>query len=203
MYIRSKASKKAHKENCPYAQRILDGNKVQYEHTDDAINDGCVFCQFCSPIVERFNKKKEYLEKVAQKLKLKYKIKEGILLVNDGLSKWKLFYSTRRRKVLVYHQNHTADDSAQEFSPVIGYHRQKILMTSIENTFEYISDHFQKYLTYSNLPPHIQNRAKDIFYVKGRKYKRNDKTHKKEKYNEKRKAIWNVLSLIEGLKHSG
>ena len=105
--------------------------------------------------------------------------------------------------MLVYHQNHTADDLAQEFSPVIGYHRQKILMTSIENTFEYISDHFQKYLTYSNLPPNIQNRAKDIFYVKGRKYKRNDKTHKKEKYHEKRKAIWNVLSLIEGLKHSG
>ena len=72
MYIRSKASKKAHKDNCRYCQKIFEENKKQYECTDDAIDDGCVFCQYCSPIVERLNKKKAHIEEVAHKLKLKY-----------------------------------------------------------------------------------------------------------------------------------
>jgi hypothetical protein len=203
MYIRSKASKKAHKDNCRYCQKIFEENKKQYECTDDAIDDGCVFCQYCSPIVERLNKKKAHIEEAAHKLKLKYKLKNGILMVDDGLSKWNLYYSTRKRKILLYHQNHSVKDSEKETSPVTGYHRQKVLPTSIEATFEYISDHFQNYLTSSKLPENVQNRAKDIFYEKKRKYKRNDKSRKKEKHNEKRKAIWNVLTLIEGLQHTG
>ena len=199
MYIRSKEARKIHKDNCPYCKKISAKNRLQYEHTDDAINDGCVFCQYCSPIVERLNNKKEHLKEVARRLKLKCKVKDGILIVDDGLSKWKLYYSSRRRNILVYHQNHSTMYSKRDTSPVDGYHRQKVLTTSIENTLEYIHDHFHTYLMNNKLPEKIQNRAKDIFYEKKRKYKRNDKSHKKEKYIAKRKAVCNVLSLIEGL----
>ena len=56
MFIRSKFTKKAHTDVCPYVSKIKEENKIEYVMTDEVIDDGCVFCQHCTPIKKAMKK---------------------------------------------------------------------------------------------------------------------------------------------------
>ena len=195
MYIASSITKKAHKQDCRYCKRINKEHQVQYEHTDDAINAGNILCQHCSPVKERMVKNKEKIACLGSRFKLKYELKDGILIVNDGLSKWKVYYSTKRRKLVAYHENHIKAPDEISNPAFSGYHRQKVWLTSIVEVFEYITDHFHTYLTNDRLPANLQNKAKRIFYIQ----KRKKKNKKDDKMISKKRDIWKVLTIIEGL----
>lgn len=195
MYIASSIAKRAHKQDCRYCKSIKKEHQVQYEHTDDAINAGNLLCQYCSPMKARMVKNKEKIECFGSRFKLKYEMKDGILLVNDGLSKWKIYYSTKKRKMIAYHENHIKAPDEIANPAFSGYHRQKVWLTSIMEAFEYISDHFQTYLTNNRLPFKLQNKAKGIFYEQ----KSKKKNKKADKIINRKRDIWKVLSIIEGL----
>ena len=121
-----------------------------------------------------------------------------MLVINDGMSKWKVFFSTKRRMLMVYHQNYLHPDKENDKSPIPGYHFQNFETKHMLEVFDYINDHFHAYLNNYRLPIGLQNRAKSIFYDE-RNHKRprsKKKNIKKEKRLAKGQAVNNVLNLI-------
>jgi len=202
MFIRSRFAKKAHTEVCPYISRIKEENKIEYIMTDEVIDDGCVFCQHCTPIKKAMKKYAKKIKHLASVLRLKYYLKDGMLLVEDGMSTWKVYYSRIHGVYVVHHKNYLETNKAQ--SVFEGYHLQKhIQPTTIVGVFEYITDHFRAYMDNKKLPKEIREKAKVVFYDE-RNYKRpkakaNKKKSKKSLKPSKRSQIKRVMALFEVL----
>lgn len=199
MYVASNISKKAHFEWCSHCNKIKEENKKEYFHTDDAIDDGCVFCQHCSMVKKNFKKDKKRIEWAVTRYKLSYEMIDGMLVIDDGMSKWKIFYSTKQRRFVLYHQNYLTLPGETEESPILGYHQQNIEFKRLLEAFEYVHHHFQAYLKNFKLPKVLQNKAENIFFEE-RNHKRPRKKRrdvKKEKKIARNRAAKNVLALMK------
>ena len=106
MYVASIKARKVHNDFCPYCNRIKGENKKEYFHMDEGIDEGYVLCQHCSATKRKILEQKEFIDEVAKRRKLEYELKDGMLVIDDGLYKWKGYYSKQYKKVILYHQNY-------------------------------------------------------------------------------------------------
>lgn len=200
MFIRSKFTKKAHTDVCPYVSKIKEENKIEYVMTDEVIDDGCVFCQHCTPMKKAMKKYDKKIKHLASVLRLKYYLKDGMLLVEDGMSTWKVYYARINGVYVVHHKNYLEKNKAQ--SVFDGYHLQKhVQPTNLFNVFEYITEHFRAYMDNKKLPKEIREKAKVVFYD-DRNYQRpkvKEQKAKKNKRPSKRSQIKKVMALFDML----
>lgn len=198
MYVAGNKSKIAHNENCPYCKRIKEENRRNYYHTDETIKEGCILCQYYSFASTKYRKQKEQIELTGKKYKLHYEVVDGMMVVNDGMSKWKVFYSSKRHRLMLYHKNYLLFSKRNDYSPILGYHFQHKELKNLIEVFEYISEHFQAYLNNFKFPKSTQNKVNSIYYNKCKHKRRHRKKYvKKEKRLARLQAIRNVLLLIE------
>lgn len=214
MFVRSRLAKKAHTDVCPYARRIKQDNKLEYFLTDEVIEDGCVFCQHCTPMKKVLKKYDKKIKSLASVLRLKYYLEGGMLIVEDGMSKWKVYYSRNENVYVVHHKNYL--DCNKATSIFEGYHLQKdIRPTNVYAVFEYVTEHFHAYMENKRLPKKIREKAKVVFYdernyqrpktksEKDKEKKRKLKKRNKPSKRSKIRRVMELFDLIQKEKHVG
>lgn len=162
MFVRSKLTKKAHTDTCWYVGKIKEENRLEYSITDEVIDDGCVFCQHCTPMKKAIKKYDKKIKHKASVLRLKYFLEDGMLIIEDGMSVWKIYYSRINKSYVVHHKNYLVHNKAISIFP--GYHLQNVQPKTIFEVFEYVTEHFRAYMGNKRLPRKIRNKAMTVFY---------------------------------------
>ncbi len=197
MYYYCKNSKKKiiHSFECFHVNNTEIDNIGCFDSLTEAYERGYRLCKHCSPLIKHYKREDNEIVDFCRKNGLSVHLgNQCISIVSIG-SKWKIALDKKNRIVL-YHKNDFTT-SKDRLSQISGYHLQgDARRNSIVAYLQYIVDH--DYYRMLN-PVYIPEKKKKESPPprKGTKrYKSNQR--RIEKY-ERKKAIKNVLDLIESL----
>lgn len=193
MYYYSKTSRRgvAHLEGCFQLQAVAPERLGSFETLSQAHAGGYRLCRCCSPIARQYRAERAALLAFCQTRAISCFLHDGFLVVTTPYSRWRIL-SGEAGGLLLYHRNsfQTAQDAQ---SPVPGYHLQRVCKAELLGYLTYIVEH--EY--YRMMHPVSPRPAKKEPPRKGTK--RYQKQQAREKHAARRKAISNVLSLIDSL----
>ncbi len=193
-YCKNSRKKIVHLTECFHIHNAEIDSIGWFETLREAYEHGYRLCKHCSPLVKHYKREDDEITEFCRKNGLIVYLGNKCISICSTRSKWKLALDKNNRIVL-YHKNDftTNKDCLSEIS---GYHLQgDARRKSIVDYLQYIIEH--DYYRMLN-PVYIPNKKKESPPPrKGTKrYKREQR--KVEKYERKR-AIKNVLSIIESL----
>lgn len=195
MYYYSKKSKNKiiHTQSC-FHIRNTDLEEIGwFETLSEAFAQGYRLCRHCSPIARQFRKESSEIYDYCGKNGLAVHLNSSTVRVTTPRSTWKIAAGTDGQIVLYHHNTfRTAQDRFSEFR---GYHLQRDVSADTMIAYlKYIVEH--DYFRMVN-PIYGQLRKGELPPKKGTKrYKREQRRMKEQ---ERRRAIRNVLTLIESL----
>jgi len=189
VYIGVKDGKIYHEQFCPYAGRIVSKNRKYFYTLDAAQNYGYHSCKFCSQTGKAYSREKYDIEDFARKHQLDIRFEDNAVYVRNGVNNWMILAANKDRKMVLLHANSRLYKNLPTKNGRIihSYHIQDdVIRKSIMGYLNYIVRHddwrFRQSEEYKELP-------------KVTKKQRNK--YKKEKGKADKKAIRNVLNLIE------
>lgn len=195
MYYYSKKSKNRilHTQFCFHIRRVDPDDIGWFETLSEAYAQGYRLCKHCSPIAGQFRKESKAIYDYCRDNGLAVRLDCRSISVASPSSKWKITLGSGGRLVLYHHNTHqTAQDG---FSEIRGYHLQgDVSRDSVVDYLEYIVEHDYFRMLH---PVYDQPGKGSLPPKKGTKRYRREQ--RKLKAREKRRAIRNVLNLIDAL----
>lgn len=180
-----------HSPDCRHIKNVEIDSVGTFETLSEAYGQGYRLCRRCSCLRRRYGKELTALMDFSRKNALCFCISDRFLQLNTPSSRWRLAPAEDGRGLCLYHKNSlrpTDDDS-----PVPGYHLQRVLRSSIVGYCKYIVAHDSYRMANPlHIPPQPSPPPR-----KGTKRYR--KQQKQQKRLAKRRAIANVLSMIDQL----
>ncbi len=181
-----------HSPGCRYIKNVETGSVGAFETLSEAYGQGYRLCRCCSSLRRQYRKELAELMDFSRKNALCFCIGDRALQLNTPGSKWRMVPVGDGRGFRLYHKNslHPADSDG---SPIPGYHLQRVLRSSIIGYCKYIVAHDSYRMANPlHIPPQPSPPPR-----KGTKRYR--KQQKKQKRLAKRRAVANVLSMIDQL----
>lgn len=140
--ILSTQTKIYHRPSCRYVKRIKRKNHMEL-FSWEARQRGFRPCKCCNTMAYLFESEWPSLNYFNRNWGLSFRLVDGILYVKTSISCWKLIYSKREEKVVLYHRNHS--DNAIDFENPQNerYHRQSDCANAntISGICRYIYEH--------------------------------------------------------------
>lgn len=182
-------NKVVHYEGCQHLKNIKKENIRSFNSIKEIRNSQYRICSCCSPITAHLKKEHTEIEHFCQENGLSYFVNKGNLHIRTHHSKWKVLVSDNKDVIELHHEN---SFKKEHNDSVPGYHKQKFSSDSVLGYLEYIDEH--EYYRMLN-PVHIVTKKEPP--RKGtRRYRGLQKTLARK---ERKKQIWNVINLIDGL----
>lgn len=196
MYYYSKNSRKKiiHVTGCFHICSTEPDTIGWFESPHEAYEQGYRLCKHCSPLIEYYKREDNEIIDFCRKKGLCFHLENNFISINSIGSKWKIALDKKNRIVL-YHKNDFTTDK-DHLSEISGYHLQgDVRRNSIVAYLQYIVDH--DYYRMLN-PVYIPQKKKESPPPR-KGTKRYKSAQRRIKNYERRRAIKNVLNLIESL----
>ena len=181
--------KVVHYEGCHHLKNIKTNHLKSFDNISAVRKGKYRICSCCSPVTAHLKKEQDALESYCLENGLSYFVNRGNLHIRTHQSKWKILASNNKGVLELHHENsfeREHDDS------VPGYHKQNFYSDSVLGYLEYINEHEYYRMMH---PLHIVKKKEPP--KKGTRRYRGQQRILAEK--ERKRQIWNVLSLIDGL----
>ena len=190
-FIEHSTSKTLHTFGCRHLRgKRITGELSCCKSLENALHNGYKFCKTCSSTSSVFNEQKSEVKNFCQENGLDVYFEHGTITVVSR-EKWKIVRDGDG--LLLYHKNKFKADANQE-STIPGYHLQKTPQnSSVIDLLEYINQH-----DYFRMLHPAQGRPKKKAPPK-KGTKRYKKAQKHAKLTENRRAVANVIRLINSL----
>lgn len=194
MYICSKShgEKIYHCQSCFYARKIKQQNRIFYHTKAEAIAKGYRACNCCAPVARKFRAEKRALIEYAKVNHINMWLEDNAVYMETGNGAWKIIKTEKSRRLILFHANRENYKWCQKKNGKIihHYHIQKdINSQSILKYMKYIYKHdlwrASKKDEYKRMP----------VSTKSQRRKR-----KEEEERARRRAVGDVLNLIEILR---
>lgn len=191
MYICSKShgEKIYHCQSCAYAGKIKQHNRIFYHTKTEAMAQGYRACNCCAPVARKFRAEKKALMTYAKENSINIWLEDNAIYIETGIGAWKIIETEKSRRLILFHANRENYKWCQKKNGKIihHYHIQKdISSQTILRYMEYIYSHdlwrASKRDEYKRMP----------VSTKAQRKKRGE-----EKEKARRKAVGDVLNLIE------
>lgn len=193
-YCKNSRKKIIHSAECFHIQHTEIDTIGWFETLPEAYEHGYRLCKHCSPLVKHYKREDNEIIDFCRKNGLSVHLGNRCISICSTRSKWKIALDKKNRIVL-YHKNdfETAKDHLSEIS---GYHLQgDARRNSIVAYLQYIVDH--DYFRMLN-PVYIPKQKKESPPPRKGTKRYKSAQRRIEKY-ERKKAIRNVLNIIESL----
>lgn len=193
-YCKNSRKKIIHSIECFHVRKTEIDNIGWFESLSEACEHGYRLCKHCNPLVKCYKREDNEIIDFCRKNGLSVRLESKYIYICSIKSKWKIALDKKNRLVL-YHKNDFTTNK-DHLSEISGYHLQgDVLRNSIIAYLQYIVDH--DYFRMVN-PLYIpQNKKVSPPPKKGTKRYR--KSQRRIEKNERKKAIKNVLDLIDSL----
>ena len=193
-YSKNNRNKIVHFKECFHIQHTELDSIGWFETLFEAYEQGYRLCKCCSPLVKQYKREENEILDFCRRKGLSVYLDNMFITIYSIQSKWKIALD-KNNKIILYHKNDftTAKD---HLSKISGYHLQgDAQRNSIVDYLQYIVDHDHFRMLNPVYIPKQNNEA-----VPPRKgTKRYRSAQRKIKKIEHKKAIRNVLCLIESL----
>lgn len=188
-YSLSSKEKIVHYEGCHYLKKIKKENLKSFECAKDFRNNGYRICMCCSAIPGLLKKEEDEINKYCCENGLVYFMNNGELVIRTYHSNWKVLVTGNKEVLELHHKN---SYKKEHNNSVSGYHRQNYTSKSVMAFMQYITEHER----YRQRNPINAIPQKELLVSGSKRWKKQQKAIKKR---ERKRAIWNVLTLIENL----
>ncbi len=181
-----------HSPDCRHIKNVEIDSVGAFETLSEAYGRGYRLCRCCSGLRRQYGKELTALIDLSRRNALCFCISDRFLQLNTPSSKWRLTLTDDGRGLCLYHKNSLRPQN-DDGSPIPGYHRQKVLRSSIIDYCKYIVAHDSYRM---ENPLHIPPQPSPPPRKGTKRYR---KQQKKQKRLAKRRAVANVLSMIDQL----
>ena len=199
-----------HLQQCPFCSRIQKDHTGYFYTEEEALAQGYRPCKRCHPYqspVALYEKDKKHVDGLCHSFGFQCQVQGNDLLITNPLEAWLLTFSSRLRKILIYHESCRRFCTLVQREELIrGFHRQPWEFHSIAETLFLIHRHLQNYITSSGIPAYKKDAAqrllKEPLQKNDRFRKKNRKNHQKKLAKKARmhQETKHVLYLIQQLK---
>ena len=181
-----------HLQECQYAKRIADDNKIFFIDKDEARAFGYRHCNCCSKLIQYYNQDKEVIDRIIISNSLKMYIEDDSMFIDNGPYSWKITTRNKDNGLILYHANTESYHKLEKKNGhlIHTYHLQKYKgARDIISYLNYIIDHDKWRL--NNLDSY-----KDLNTTT----KKQKQKYKQEKNISKKKKVKNVLNILDQIK---
>lgn len=102
--VMSTQAKIYHRPNCRYVRNIRNKNRLEL-FSWDAKEDGYRACKCCNTMLYMYESEWGNIRYFERKRDMKFSLKDGILYVKTKVGCWKIVYSKKEEKFILYHRN--------------------------------------------------------------------------------------------------
>lgn len=192
-YSKNSRSKVIHSADCFHIQSVEVDHIGSFETLEEAYASGYRLCRNCSPLAKQYHAESDALVSYCQQYAVSFFLHDRFIGVTAPNSRWRIVPNANASGFLLYHRNtfKTAHDAE---SAIPGYHLQRIRKKNIYGYLEYIVDH--EYYRMMN-PVYVRPPKKEPPTKGTKRYK---KQQEKAARSARRKAISNILNLIDNLR---
>ncbi|MBQ2730141.1 MAG: hypothetical protein IJF69_05150 [Clostridia bacterium] len=193
-YCKNSSKKIIHSIDCFHVQHTEIDNIGWFETLTEAYEQGYRLCNNCSPLVKHYKREDNEITEFCRKNGLAVHFGNKCISICSPRSQWKIALD-KKNKIVLYHKNDFTTDK-DHLSEISGYHLQDdARRNSIVDYLQYIVDH--DYFRMLN-PAYIPQKKKDSPPPRKGTKRYKSAQRRIEKY-ERKKAIKNVINLIESL----
>lgn len=162
-----------------------------FETLTEAYEQGYRLCRSCSILSKQYKCEEEKLYSYCMGNAMTFYKTDRYINIVTPYSKWRVSITNSGNGLCLYHKNEYKKKNETP-SMIDGYHHQKFEAKSIVGCMEYITEH--DYFRMTN-PLVIKNSKKKAPAIKGTKRYR--KEAKRAEKKARKKAIYNVLTIID------
>lgn len=138
-YSKIERKKVVHLEGCRHISNIRKENRESFININDAIKAGYRLCKCCNPCVKLYEHYEKKLVQHAYENAFSIRFDVNNIVIQAPRSKWKIV-ATDNGGLALYHKN-DIKKSTDADSLITGYHYQRPVDISLENLFQYITEH--------------------------------------------------------------
>ena len=131
-----------HRPNCRYVKKIYKRNKMALPQIE-VREYGYRPCKCCNTMMYQYLEEQYDLDYFRRKWNLEFLLKDGILYIKTTIGFWKLVYSRKEEKIVLYHRNNSRNPVDLTAPQRERYHRQSdcALSKTISALCKYIYEH--------------------------------------------------------------
>ena len=192
-YYNKKSSRKIiHTKEC-FRINNKDINDIGwFETLDEAYAKGYRLCRNCSILKKALKNQCDEIKEFTRKKRMEFFVHDKFIAISSPYGEWKLVPSRQGGHIVLYHLNEFKNE--KKSSRVPGFHKQHTFFDDIMGYLRYIEDHdFYRMVNPLYIKP---NKPKKTPPKGSRAYKN---MQKKAAYIANKRAIANVLNIIESL----
>lgn len=169
-----------------------------FETLPEALDAGCRLCRRCNPILRQYRKEQMAILDYCRENGMSFHLNDRYLSIISPISQWRVTVSPSGTTML-YHKN-TELRASDAASAIRGYHNQHISFDSLLQYFTYITSHDAYRMHHLEAPRAALTKKPPKQKEPPRKgTKRWHKEQTRRRAAERRRAIRNVLELIDSL----
>ena len=161
-----------------------------FHSLEKAEKKGFRVCKHCFGLYPFLKNEGKEFESLCKKHGIFYRNNYSYIDINTVYSRWKIYYNDLKNKIELYHINSYENGKKSVFE---GYHLQNIDYDNLCDLIAYIADHDE--FRHKN-PVYIKQGKPKKAHKGTRAYKN---LQKAQKNKQRRRAIYNVLCLIDSL----
>ena len=200
MFYYSKRSHRriVHTQAC-FLVRGFDPEAIgTFETLPEALDAGYRLCRRCNPILRQYRKEQMAILDYCRENGMSFHLNDRYLSIISPISQWRVTVSPSGTTML-YHKN-TEFRASDAASAIRGYHNQHIRFQSLLQYFTYITSHDAYRMHHPGAPRAAITKKPPKQKEPPRKgTKRWHKEQTRRRAAERRRAIRNVLALIDSL----
>ena len=169
-----------------------------FETLSEAFDTGYRLCRRCNPILRQYRKEQMAILDYCRENGLSFHLNDRYLSIISPISQWRVTVSPSGTTML-YHKN-TEFRASDAASAIRGYHNQHISFDSLLQYFTYITSHDAYRMHHPGAPRAALTKKPPKQKEPPRKgTKRWHKEQTRRRAAERKRAIRNVLALIDSL----
>ena len=169
-----------------------------FETLSEALDAGYRLCRRCNPILRQYRKEQMAILDYCRENGMSFHLNDRYLSIISPISQWRVAVSPSGTTML-YHKN-TEFRASDAASAIRGYHNQHIRFRSLPEYFSYITSHDAYRMHHPEAPRAALTKKPPKQKEPPRKgTKRWHKEQTRRRAAERRRAIRNVLALIDSL----
>lgn len=200
MFYYSKRSHRriVHTQAC-FLVRGFDPEAIgTFETLPEALDAGYRLCRRCNPILRQYRKEQMAILDYCRENGMSFHLNDRYFSIISPISQWRVAVSPSGTTML-YHKN-TEFRASDAASAIRGYHNQHIRFRSLPEYFSYITSHDAYRMHHPEAPRAALTKKPPKQKEPPRKgTKRWHKEQTRRRAAERRRAIRNVLALIDSL----
>lgn len=200
MFYYSKRSHRriVHTQACFLVRGFAPETIGTFETLSEAFDAGYRPCRRCNPILRQYRKEQMAILDYCRENGMSFHLNDRYLSIISPISQWRVTVSPSGTTML-YHKN-TEFRASDAASAIRGYHNQHISFDSLLQYFTYITSHDAYRMHHPEAPRAVLTKKPPKQKEPPRKgTKRWHKEQTRRRAAERRRAIRNVLELIDSL----